>query len=166
VLGKGSSFYFTLPKLVNLQSEEKPLLHSLQTVESESSRKVKILIVEDDHNLADLLVTVFERHDIETFIAKTGREAIHFSQKVNPDLIILDLILPESNGFTVVDWLRQHNQLYNIPVVVYSAKDLDESERLRLKLGHTEFLTKGRVTTKQFEQRVMDLLQRITHHNS
>ncbi|MBD2133147.1 response regulator [Sphaerospermopsis sp. FACHB-1094] len=145
--------------------EENSLLNSLRKVVSEPSRKVKILIVEDDHDLADLLATLFARHDIETFLAKTGREAIHLSQKVNPDLLILDLILPESDGFTVVDWLKQHNQLFSIPVVVYSAKDLDDSERHRLKLGHTEFLTKGRVTTQEFEQRVMDLLQRITHNH-
>lgn len=100
---------------------------------------------------------------LKLFLAKTGREAIQISQEVNPDLLILDLILPESDGFTVVDWLKQHNQLCNIPLVVYSAKDLDESERHRLKLGHTEFLTKGRVTTQEFEQKVIDLLQRITH---
>ncbi|MBD2295577.1 response regulator [Anabaena sphaerica FACHB-251] len=145
--------------------EENSLLNSLRKVVSELSRKLRILIVEDDKDLADLLATLFSRHDIETFIAKTGREAIHLSQKVNPDLLILDLILPESDGFTVVDWLKKHNQLFNIPVVVYSAKDLDDSERHRLKLGHTEFLTKGRVTTQEFEQRVMDLLQRITHNN-
>jgi CheY-like chemotaxis protein len=143
--------------------EEISLLHSLSKVITEPSRKIRILIVEDDNDLADLLATLFERHDIETFIAKTGREAIHISQKVNPDLLILDLILPESDGFTVVDWLKQHNQFCSIPVVVYSAKDLDASERHRLKLGHTEFLTKGRVTTHEFEQRVMSLLKKITH---
>lgn len=142
--------------------EETDLLNSLRKVVSEPSRKLKILIIEDDHDLADLLATLFGRHDIETFIAKTGREAIHLSQKVNPDLLILDLILPEADGFTVVDWLKQHDQLFSVPVVVYSAKDLDDSERHRLKLGHTEFFTKGRVTTQEFEQRVMDLLQRIT----
>ncbi|MBK1987738.1 response regulator [Sphaerospermopsis aphanizomenoides BCCUSP55] len=145
--------------------EEISLLHSLSKVVNEPSRKVKILIVEDDHDLANLLATLFERHDIDTFIARTGREAIHVSQKVNPDLLILDLILPESDGFTVVDWLKQHNQLCSIPVVVYSAKDLDVSERHRLKLGHTEFLTKGRVTTSEFEQRVMSLLKKMTHRN-
>ncbi|MFM2062895.1 MAG: hypothetical protein RLZZ507_2565 [Cyanobacteriota bacterium] len=145
--------------------EENSLLNSLRKVISEPSRKARILIVEDDNDLADLLATLFERHDIETFIAKTGREAIHLSQKINPDLLILDLILPESDGFTVVDWLKQHNHLFSIPVVVYSAKDLDDSERHRLKLGHTEFLTKGRVTTQEFEQRVMDLLQRMTQNH-
>ncbi|WP_353928978.1 response regulator [Okeanomitos corallinicola TIOX110] len=144
--------------------KENSLLNSLSKVISEPSKKVRILIIEDDHDLADLLVTVFERHNIDTFLAKTGREAIHLSQKVNPDLLILDVILPESDGFTVVDWLKKHNQLCNIPVVVYSAQDLDDSERHRLKLGHTEFLTKGRVTTKEFEEKVMYLLQRMTQN--
>jgi PAS domain S-box-containing protein len=144
--------------------EESHLLQSLKQVVAEPSKQVRILIVEDDKDLAQLLVTLFERHDLETFVATTGREAIRLSQQVNPDLLILDLILPEMDGFTVVDWLKQHNHLCDIPVVVYSARDLEESERHQLKLGYTEFLTKGRVTTQEFEQRVMDLLQRITQN--
>ncbi|MBD2298575.1 response regulator [Nostoc sp. FACHB-190] len=145
--------------------QESYLLQSLKQVVAKPSKRARILIVEDDNELAQLLITLFERHDIETCLAQTGREAIHLSQELNPDLLILDLILPESDGFMVIDWLRQHNHLCTMPVVVYSAKDLDESERQRLKLGYTEFLTKGRVTTQEFEQRVMDLLQRITHHS-
>ncbi|MBD2214494.1 response regulator [Nostoc linckia FACHB-104] len=144
--------------------QESNLLKSLRQAVATASKRVKILIVEDDNDLAQLLITLFERHDIDTYLAKTGREAIRLSQQVNPDLLILDLILPESDGFAVVDWLQKHNQLCSTPVVVYSATDLDESERDRLKLGHTEFLTKGRVTTQEFEQRVMELLQRITHN--
>ncbi|MDZ8054698.1 MAG: response regulator [Aulosira sp. ZfuVER01] len=144
--------------------QESNLLHSLRQVVANSSKRFRILIVEDDDDLAQLLITLFERHGIETFLAQTGREAIHLSQEVNPDLLILDLILPESDGFSVVDWLQQHNRLCSTPVVVYSATDLDESERNRLKLGHTEFLTKGRVTTQEFEQRVMELLQRMTQN--
>ncbi|MBD2518352.1 response regulator [Nostoc sp. FACHB-973] len=149
---------------VNKPFSENHLLQSVRQVLAKSSKRVRVLIVEDDTDLAQLLMTLFERHKIETFLAKTGREAIRLSQEVNPDLMILDLILPESDGFAVVDWLQQHNHLYNTSVLVYSAKDLDESEHNRLKLGHTEFLTKGRVTTEEFEQRVMQLLQGITHN--
>ena len=78
--------------------------------------------------------------------------------------MILDLILPDRDGFKVVEWLSQHNYLHSLPLVVYSAKDLDDAERNRLKLGQTEFLTKGRVSTQEFEQRVMDLLQGITQN--
>ncbi|MFN6559083.1 MAG: response regulator [Nostoc sp. ChiSLP01] len=178
VLGEGSTFYVTLPlirtcqksdrsnqlNLVNKPFSDNHLLESLRQALAKSSKKVRVLIVEDDTDLAQLLMTLFERHKIETFLAKTGREAIRLSQEVNPDLMILDLILPESDGFAVVDWLQQHNYLCNTPVLVYSARDLDESEHNRLRLGHTEFLTKGRVTTEEFEQRVMELLQRVTHN--
>jgi PAS domain S-box-containing protein len=142
--------------------EETSLFQSLQQVLTNSSKQVKVLVVEDDPELAELLATLLKSHEIETCVAKTGREAIQKSQEINPDLLILDVILPEGDGFAVVEWLQQHNRLYNIPLVVYSAKDLDESERQRLKLGYTEFLTKGRVTTEQFEQRVMGILQSIT----
>ncbi|QLE59464.1 response regulator [Nostoc sp. TCL26-01] len=143
--------------------QESYLLQSLRKAIATSSQRVRILIVEDDPDLAEVLITLLEKHDIETFLAKTGKEAIRLSQTVNPDLLILDLIFPETDGFAVIDWLQKHNRLCNVPVVVYSARDLDESERQRLKLGHTEFLTKGRVTTQEFEQRVIELLQRITH---
>ncbi|MDJ0734275.1 MAG: response regulator [Nostocaceae cyanobacterium] len=142
--------------------EETLLFQSLSQVLAQSSRPVRVLVVEDDTNTAEILTTLLKSHDIETSLASTGREAIRLSQEVKPDLLILDLSLPEGDGFDVVEWLQQHNKLNNIPLVVYSAKDLNESERQRLKLGHTEFLTKGRVTTQEFEQRVMGLIQRIT----
>ncbi|MDZ8104486.1 MAG: response regulator [Nostoc sp. DedQUE12a] len=177
VLGEGSTFYITLPLICTSEKTDKSnqlnlvnkpfsnhLLESLRQALAKSSKGVRVLIVEDDTDLAQLLMTLFERHKIETFLAKTGREAIRLSQEVNPDLMILDLILPESDGFAVVDWLQQHNYLCNTPVLVYSARDLDESEHNRLKLGHTEFLTKGRVSSEEFEQRVMELLQRVTHN--
>jgi PleD family two-component response regulator len=75
--------------------------------------------------------------------------------------LVLDLILPDYDGFAVVDWLRQHNRLCRVPLVVYTSKDLNNSERERLKLGQTLFLTKGRITPEQFEQRVIKLLGRI-----
>ncbi|MDM9383822.1 response regulator [Chlorogloeopsis sp. ULAP01] len=146
--------------------EESLLFQSLQQALQHSSKLVRVLLVEDDPNLAEVLQTLFEQYNIETFHAKTGREAIHLSQEVNPDLLILDLVLPEGDGFSVVGWLQQHNHLCKIPLMVYSAKELEESERTRLKLGHTEFLNKGQVTPHEFEQRVMMLLHEITQNSA
>ncbi len=140
------------------------LLESLKQVVAKSHKRVRILLVEDDNDLAQLLIMLFENHDIEVFHAPSAREAIRQSQQVHPDLLILDLILPDQDGFTVVEWLSRHNYLHNIPLVVYSAKDLDDSERNRLKLGQTEFLTKSRITAPEFEQRVLELLSRITQN--
>jgi PAS domain S-box-containing protein len=145
--------------------EEHSLFPILRQVLNQSSKGSRVLLVEDDAGLAELLTTLLKTNEIETFLAKTGREAIQFSQQVNPDLLILDIILPEGDGFGVVEWLRQHNQLSKIPLLVYSARDLDQLERTRLKLGHTEFLTKGRVTALELGQKVMGLLQRVTQSN-
>ncbi|MDZ4871467.1 MAG: Sensor histidine kinase RcsC [Chroococcidiopsis cubana SAG 39.79] len=127
-------------------------------------RNIKVLIVEDDTDLARVLIAMFERYGIETFHAQTGTEAIQLGQKIIPDLLVLDLIVPEGDGFAVVDWLRQHNRLCQVSLVVYTAKDISVTDRERLKLGQTLFLTKGRVKPEEFEQQVISLLNRIIHH--
>jgi len=141
--------------------EPRILRQALERVLADRNQTIKVLIVEDDLELAQVLATMFSRHGIETFHAQTGRDAIHLSQRILPDLLVLDLALPEYNGFAVVDWLRQHNRLRQVPLVVYTAQDLDESDRQRLKLGQTLFLTKGRITSQEFEQRAIDLLNRM-----
>jgi CheY-like chemotaxis protein len=141
--------------------EEATLLEVLEGVVGKVAKTAKVLVVEDDLDLARVLTAMFERHGITTFHAQTGREAIQISQRTMPDLLVLDLIMPDGDGFAVVDWLRHHNHLHRIPLVVYSAKDLSEAEREQLTLGETRFLTKGRILPEVFEQQILDLLTRI-----
>ncbi len=119
------------------------LCQALEKTLAKQNQGIKVLLVEDDLDLAEVLNTMFSRHQITTFHAQTGREAIQLSQLILPDLLVLDLGLPEWDGFMVVDWLRQHNRLCQVPLVVYTAYDLDECDRQRLKLGQTLYLTKG-----------------------
>lgn len=125
------------------------------------TQSLKVLIIEDDLDLAQVLTTLLSRYHIETFHAQTGRDAIQLSQQVLPDLLVLDLGLPTDDGFAVVDWLRQHNRLCQMPLVIYTARDLNDDERERLRLGQTLFLTKGRITSQEFEQQVINLLNRM-----
>ncbi|HUX86778.1 MAG TPA: response regulator, partial [Chloroflexota bacterium] len=141
--------------------EELPLLDTLERVLHSVGRPPRVLIVEDDVDLARVMTTTFGRHGIETIHAQTSQEAIQLSQESDPDLLVLDLILPHGDGFSVVDWLRQHNRLRSVPVVVYSARDLAASDRDRLRLGYTRFLTKGRISPEQFEEQVISLLRQI-----
>ncbi|WP_086684657.1 PAS domain S-box protein [Nostoc sp. T09] len=144
----------------------KLLCQALEKATVTQNQSIKVLIIEDDLDLAQVLIALFNRHGIVTFYAQTGREAIQVSQNIMPDLLVLDLGLPENDGFAVVDWLRQHQRLCQVPLVVYTARDLDESDRERLKLGQTLFLTKGRITPQEFEQRVINLLNRMIRDNS
>lgn len=69
-----------------------------------------------------------------------------------PDLLVLDPVMPEGDGFGIVDWLRQHEQLCQVPVVVYGAEELTAAEQQRLTLSPTQFFTKSRISPEQFEQ--------------
>ncbi|HEY3063481.1 MAG TPA: PAS domain S-box protein [Chloroflexota bacterium] len=121
----------------------------------------RILVVEDDVDLAGVLSETFRHYGIETHHATTGEEAITISQTVNPDLLLLDLALPSGSGFDVVDWFRQHDRLRRVAVVAYTARDLNLDERRNLELGPTEFLTKGRMTPDEVRRRVLTLLERV-----
>jgi PAS domain S-box-containing protein len=145
--------------------DEASLLRSLRQAIAKASGPVRVLVVEDDPDLAEVLLTRLERHGIETRHAPTGRDAIRQSQDFQPDLLILDLVLPDQDGFAVVEWLQQHSSLSHIPLVVYSARDLSNAERDRLTLGQTEFLTKGQVDTQTFEHHIVELLQSLTGQN-
>ncbi|QLE59483.1 PAS domain S-box protein [Nostoc sp. TCL26-01] len=149
------SAWIIKPPNVNL------LCQALEKATAKPQQNIKVLIVEDDPDLAQVLIAMFNRHGTTTFSAQTGREAIQVSQNLIPDLLVLDLGLPECDGFAVVDWLRQHQKMCHVPLVVYTARDLDESDRQKLKLGQTLFLTKGRINISEFEQRVINLLDRI-----
>ena len=141
--------------------EEGLLFQALDRAFQGRLRLPQVLLVEDDRDLSRVIIATFERHGIKVFHASTGREAIDLVQRLPVDLIVLDVNLPEVDGFAVVDWLRQQHRLREIPLVVYTVHDLEASQRQRLDLGHTEFLTKGRVSPEDFEQRVVGLLGRI-----
>jgi CheY-like chemotaxis protein len=141
--------------------DETALTRALERTIGTPARAPRVLLVEDDPALARVVMTMFEEHGIQVIHAQSGREAIEASQNANPDLLILDVGLPEGDGFDVVKWLRQQDRMARVPLVIYTAKDLDASDRERLTLGVTEFLTKCRVSPEEFERRVIRLLHHV-----
>lgn len=121
----------------------------------------KVLVVEDDHDLAQVLITMFERHGLTTFHALTLRQAVEMSRRLLPDLLVLDLMLPDGDGADAIDVFREDSRLCDVPVVVYTARDLDGTEVAELGLDDTHIFTKSRVTPAEFEERVTDLLIRM-----
>jgi PAS domain S-box-containing protein len=153
---------FGLAGWVSKPMDEQTLVDTLQSAVGLGRRKPRVLIIEDDFDLARVVIESFERRGIEIYHAATGRDAIALAGKITPDLLILDLVLPDLDGFAVVDWLRTHKQLRRVPLVVYSAAESAPDEQERLRLGPTEFLTKSRVPPEEFERRVVHLLDALT----
>jgi PAS domain S-box-containing protein len=161
VQGDETSSPFDLAGWVSNQIDQDDLMTTVERALGSSGRQARILVVEDDLDLARVICESFERHGIKTAHAANGRDAIALSGEMTPDLLILDLGLPDLDGFAVVKWLRGENRLRNVPLVVYSANEPTPQEKEQLRLGPTEFMTKSRVRPEEFERRVVKLLNAI-----
>jgi len=138
---------------------EDALLSELARVLCGPGEKARILVVEDDVDLAGVIGAVFKRDGIEVRLAHTLHDATDACGKFEPHLMVLDIGLPDGNGFNVVDWLRQRENLARLPLVVYSGRDLSPAERRMLTLGPTHFLAKARVQPQQLEALVLTMLR-------
>jgi PAS domain S-box-containing protein len=139
---------------------DETLLNELARVLSSPGEKARILVVEDDVDLARVIGAVFAKDGIEVMLAHTRQAALDACVSFRPQLLVLDLSLPDGDGFNVVDWLRQHEDLAHLPLVVYSAREIPLSERSQLQLGPTHFLTKAKVQPQQLESLVLTMLRR------
>jgi PAS domain S-box-containing protein len=139
--------------------QEDALLSELARVLCGPGEKARILIVEDDRDLADVIGEVFSRKGITVRLAYTLDEALEACSSFQPHLLVLDIGLPDGDGFNVVDWLRKQKTLAHLPLVVYSGREFLPAERSQLTLGPTHFLTKARVQPQQLEALVLTMLR-------
>jgi signal transduction histidine kinase/CheY-like chemotaxis protein len=120
-----------------------------------------VLLVEDDEDLASVLIASFQDAAVHVDHASTRQLAIRQCITRPPDLLILDLTLPDGDGFSLVEWLRQQPALRSLPLVVYSGREITESEMAKLRLGPTEFLTKAKVQPEEVEELVLSMVHRM-----
>jgi len=88
----------------------------------------KILIVDDEMHLAKILQFTLDHAGYKTALAFDGREALSMVASEDPDLIILDLMLPGVDGYKVCNILKNDDKLRNIPVIILSARDFQNEE--------------------------------------
>lgn len=104
-------------------------------------RQQKVLIVDDELLNRKLLADIL-RDDYRVILAKNGAQAIEKVNKHQPDLILLDIIMPGENGYQVLVTLKSNPQTQDIPVVFISALDTDRDEEKGLVLGATDYISK------------------------
>jgi two-component system alkaline phosphatase synthesis response regulator PhoP len=122
-----------------------------------TQQKQSILLVEDEENLQEALKLNLELEDYEVTSAWNGVEALDIIQKEHFDLIILDVMLPELDGISVVETIRLQNN--DIPVLILSAKNSSADRVLGLKKGADDYLTKP-FNLEELLLRVSKLLQK------
>ena len=104
---------------------------------------MKVLIVEDEEALRKVLQEKMQSSGFETFVAKDGDEGWDLAQSKNPDIILLDLVLPKHSGFDVLASLKQDPVLKDIPVFILSNLAEDESLKKALQMGAEDYFVKA-----------------------
>jgi len=161
---RGSTFRFSVPLAAEESAQVAPQAspYVLAAALATASGVRPVLIIEDDADLARVVAESLEHQGLRTMWAATGSDAIAACSSVAPALVVLDLGLPDVDGFGVVQWMREQQRLCDVPLLVYSARDVPFADQARLRLGPTEFLTKSRTPLSILAERVLSLLRART----
>jgi len=116
-----------------------------------------ILSVDDERDVTDLVSFHLTRAGFNVLTAATGREALDTIAVQCPDLIILDLMLPDIDGFGICEILRRHAATATIPIVILTAWATNDAQHLGLELGALDYMTKP-FSPKKLVERVQYLL--------
>ena len=116
----------------------------------------KILIVDDDVNICELLRLYLEKDGFETIVANDGKTAVDYSLKYSPDLVLLDIMLPLLDGWQVCRQIRKSSE---VPIIMLTAKGETFDKILGLELGADDYVTKP-FDTKEVIARIKAVLRR------
>lgn len=117
-----------------------------------------LLVAEDDQFYANLYRTKLEKEGFGVVVASNGRETLELLRKSNPNLIILDLVMPEMDGFEVLKKLREEKDLRNVPVIILSNLGQPEDIERAKELGVFKYIIKSNVSIHQMVESVEDAL--------
>ncbi len=136
-----------------------PTSSLLSAVEEVGAPIRRVLVVEDNEDSARLLSRMFEATaGYEVAVASNGREGLSMARQTPPDLIVSDLMMPEMDGFELIEQLREDKALRNIPIIVLTAKELTPTERGRLRGRVDSLLQKGSFLNEELLQQIIDTL--------
>ncbi len=119
----------------------------------------KLLIVEDDPMIASMYNTKFTSEGFEVFTAGNGAEGIEIAKKEKLDLIMLDVILPQLDGFSVLEALKSDSKTKKIPVIMLTNLGTDEDKKKGEKLGAVDYLVKANLTPAQVSEKIRKFLK-------
>ncbi len=118
---------------------------------------VKILLAEDDKFIARAYTDGLQRAGFKILLAVDGSQVLEILQNELPDLILLDIIMPEKNGFEVLEEIKKQDKLKNIPVIILSNLGQDTDIQKGLKLGAIDYMIKANFS-------IAEVIKKIQHY--
>jgi PAS domain S-box-containing protein len=163
----GATDYLTKPvdyrRLTRLLEQYRP-----RAMESESISELigQVLVAEDDLTTREMFRRMLEKEGWNVIEAGNGREALENLAIQTPDLILLDLMMPEMDGFQFIAALQQHPDWRSLPIIVVTAMDLAPGDRLRLNGQVEQIMQKGSYHRDDLLREVRDLVLSWVQHHS
>jgi two-component system alkaline phosphatase synthesis response regulator PhoP len=119
----------------------------------------KILIIEDDNMISSMYKTKLTQDGYEVFVAANGAQGLDLAMQEHPDLILLDIILPQLDGFSVLQELKSNKaSTKDIPVIMLTNLSTEEDKDKGAKFGATDYLVKASLTPSQVSDTVKKYL--------
>ncbi len=126
-----------------------------------ASQQYSLLVVDDNEMNRDLLSRRLERQGYRVTVAVDGRQALEILNREDFNLVLLDIMLPEMNGYQVLEQLKADQSLCHIPVIITTALDEADGKAKCIELGAEDYLTKP-FNPVMLKSRISDCLER--HH--
>lgn len=135
------------------------LMNELARVLCEPGELMRVLVVEDDVDLARMIGRIFTMERVAVKLVHTRQAALDEFLSFEPHLLVLDIGLPNGDGFNIVEWLRQREDLIRLPLVVYSGRNVTPAVRGEMMLGPTNFMARASVEAEQLESLLLTMLR-------
>ncbi|MEK7067071.1 MAG: response regulator [Patescibacteria group bacterium] len=129
-----------------------------ESLDIQSGSGFTVLLVEDDKFLRDLLMRKLENENLKVEVASNGKEVFDKARECKPKLILLDLILPDMDGFQILDNLKQNAESKDIPVLVLSNLGQKDDIEKCMELGAADYLIKAHFTPRDIVAKIKKLL--------
>ncbi len=125
------------------------------------NNKKKILIIEDDQVILDMYSVKFKESNYNVFTASLGLDGLKIAKKEKPEIILLDVMMPQMDGYTVLRKLKEDKSTKNIPVILLTNLAQSEDREKGKKLGALDYLVKANFTPSQIEEKVSQVLEKV-----
>ena len=123
-------------------------------------KKIKVFIIEDDAYISDMYKIKLESENFEVDIANDGIEGMKKLEKEVPDIILLDIVMPKIDGFSVLKMIKKNEALKNLPVILLTNLSQKENIERGFELGATSYIIKAHFTPSEVVDKVKEALNK------
>jgi DNA-binding response OmpR family regulator len=126
----------------------------------DENKKIKVLIIEDDSYISDMYKIKLESDNFEVVIAEDGVIGLKQLEKYRPDVILLDVVMPKVDGFSVLKTIKNNSEIKNIPVVMLTNLGQKDNVERGFELGASGYIIKAHFTPSEVVKKVKEILEK------